>query len=98
MAVAGYSTERLTYRRLVEATLDTIGRLFGERVMSIVDDLDSSGPSVWVRFSGTTDPQLWYYRSLAEVYEVGLGGRLAEAVAAQAERLAAAFGGDSSKL
>jgi (p)ppGpp synthase/HD superfamily hydrolase len=120
-----------------EATLEMIGRLFGERVRSIVaacsdtfetpkppwaqrkrayldhlssaetprsallvsaadklhnlittiDDLNAVGPAVWDRFNSTAEQHLWYYRSLAEVYRVQLGGRLAEAVVTQVDRL-----------
>ena len=123
------------------ATLETIGRLFGERVQTIVaacsdtfdspkppwlerkqaylehlaggqvsrsavlvsaadklhnltttvDDLEALGVSFWDRFNSTAEQQLWYYRSLAEVYRARLGGRLAEAVAAQVDRLEAAI-------
>lgn len=123
------------------ATLDTIGRLFGDRVRSIVagssdtfespkppweqrkrayiehlsgdgtprsvilvsaadklhnlvstvDDVEADGPAVWERFNSSAEQQLWYYRSLSEVYQSRLGGRLAAAVAAQVERLEAAI-------
>lgn len=122
-----------------EATLALIGRLFGERVRSIVaacsdtfetpkppwldrktaylahlsgpgasrsvllvsaadklhnlittiDDLDAQGPAFWDRFNSTAGQQLWYYRSLSTVFRERLGGRLAEAVAAQVQRLEA---------
>ena len=126
-----------------EATLETIGRLFGERVRLIVagcsdtfetpkppweqrkrayiehlsssgtgrsvllvsaadklhnlvttiDDLEAEGPVVWGRFRSTPEQQVWYYRSLAEVYRDRLGGRLAEAVGGQVERLEALVAG-----
>lgn len=46
---------------------------------SIVADLRTSGPAVWERFS-QPDPvvQLWYYRSLAEVYRTRVPAQLAD--------------------
>jgi (p)ppGpp synthase/HD superfamily hydrolase len=42
---------------------------------SVVDDLGTVGDALWSRFT-TSDPQdhLWYYRSLAELFEDRLGG------------------------
>ena len=54
---------------------------------STVEDLETSGAEVWERFNSTPDQQLWYYRSLAAIYRDRLGGRLAEAVAEQVQRL-----------
>ena len=56
-----------------------------------IDDLEAFGVSFWDRFNSTAEQQLWYYRSLAEVFRARLGGRLAEAVAAQVDRLEAAI-------
>lgn len=122
------------------ATLETIGRMFGDRVRSIVeacsdtfetpkppweerkraylehlssdevprsvvlvsaadklhnlittvDDLEAQGPAFWDRFNSTAKQQIWYYRSLAEIYRAHLGGQLPEAVALQVNRLEAA--------
>ncbi|HEX6395690.1 MAG TPA: HD domain-containing protein [Acidimicrobiales bacterium] len=126
-----------------EATLEMIGRMFGERVQAIVaacsdtfetpkppwierkkayiehlssaevprsavlvsaadklhnlvttiDDLEAHGPALWERFNSTPEQQLWYYRSLSDVYGARLGGRLAEGVAAEVDRLEAAITG-----
>lgn len=61
-------------------------------LITTVDDLQAQGPAFWGRFNSTAEQQLWYYRSLASVYRDRLGGRLADAVAAQVERLEAAVG------
>lgn len=126
-----------------EPTLETIGRLFGERVRGIVaacsdtfetpkppwqqrkqayldhlasghvsrstllvsaadklhnltitvDDLEAQGDAIWARFNSTPEQQLWYYRSLSKIFLDQLGGRLAEAVGRQVDRLEGAIGG-----
>lgn len=42
-------------------------------VRSIVLDRHEVGESIWDRFSAPKEESLWYYRSLAEVYEEKLG-------------------------
>jgi (p)ppGpp synthase/HD superfamily hydrolase len=59
-------------------------------LISTVDDLEALGPALWDRFNSTPDQQLWYYRSLADVYGSHLGGRLADAVSDQVDRLESA--------
>jgi (p)ppGpp synthase/HD superfamily hydrolase len=59
-------------------------------LLSTVDDLEALGPALWDRFRSTPDQQLWYYRSLAEAYRAHLGGRLADAVSDQVDRLESA--------
>lgn len=67
-------------------------------LISTVEDLETQGAAVWERFNSTPDQQLWYYRSLAAVYRDRLGGRLADLVAEQVQRLEAAVvvGGDAA--
>ena len=60
-------------------------------LVTTIDDLEATGPTLWDRFSSTPEQQLWYYRSLSEIYSARLGGRLAEALAAQVDRLEAAI-------
>lgn len=36
---------------------------------SIVNDLQSVGPEVWQRFSAPQHDSIWYYRSLAQIFE-----------------------------
>lgn len=124
-----------------EPTLEVIGRLFGERVQSIVAacsdtfetpkppwlerkrayiehlqspevprsavlvsaadklhnlittiaDLEDLGSALWERFNSTAEQQLWYYRSLSQIYSARLDGRLPEAVASQVSRLETAI-------
>ena len=42
-------------------------------VRSIRLDMYSVGEEIWTRFNGKRDGSLWYYRSLAEIYEEKLG-------------------------
>lgn len=42
-------------------------------VRSIRLDMYSVGEEIWTRFRGGRDGSLWYYRSLAEIYEEKLG-------------------------
>ena len=60
-------------------------------LLTTIDDLESVGAALWLRFNSTPEQQVWYYRSLAEVYRARLGGRLAGAVTAAVERLEAAI-------
>jgi hypothetical protein len=41
-------------------------------------DLRAGGDSVWARFGSGRDGQLWYYRSLADIFLDRLPGPLAE--------------------
>jgi (p)ppGpp synthase/HD superfamily hydrolase len=56
-------------------------------LVTTIDDLEAVGPVLWDRFNSTAEQHLWYYQALADVYLAQLGGRLAEAVATQVERL-----------
>lgn len=42
-------------------------------VRSILLDRDEEGEVIWDRFTGTKEGSLWYYQSLADIYEDKLG-------------------------
>jgi (p)ppGpp synthase/HD superfamily hydrolase len=48
---------------------------------AIVSDQHAIGMAVFERFSASRDQVLWYYRSLAEIYDDRMPGRLADEVA-----------------
>ena len=54
---------------------------------SLVADLERLGPQVWARFNAGPDDQLWWYRSLADVFASRRVGPLADALTATVDRL-----------
>lgn len=59
-------------------------------LITTVDDLEEQRSGFWDRFNSTAEQQVWYYRSLADIYHERLGGRLTDAVTFQVDRLEAA--------
>jgi len=55
---------------------------------SMVDDLERLGSQVWERFNAGPDEQLWWYRSLAELFARRLPGPLADDLTSTVDRLA----------
>ena len=69
-------------------------KLFNAR--AILRDYQSVGDELWTRFTGDQDGQLWYYRSLSDIFsrllpDVQMTGELAEVVT-ELERVCAAAG------
>lgn len=56
---------------------------------AIVTDLETSGPSVWTRFSAPPVAQHWYFTALAGVFSHRLGNRIAQALQVTVGRLTA---------
>ena len=54
---------------------------------AIVMDARVAGPVFWSRFNAPRDEQLWYYRSLADVYQTALPGALADEFARTVEAM-----------
>jgi (p)ppGpp synthase/HD superfamily hydrolase len=44
---------------------------------STLDDYNEIGPGLWARFKLSPPEQLWYYRSLSDIYDRRLGGPMA---------------------
>lgn len=56
-------------------------------VRSIAVDLRTHGKEVWTRFNAGKDEQLWYHRSLAEVFARRFPGRLSGELRRQVDEL-----------
>jgi len=60
---------------------------------STVADLRAHGDATWRKFGGTVEQQLWYYRSLSELFSRRLPGSLSDELARLVDELAALAGG-----
>lgn len=49
---------------------------------AILADMESLGDKIWDRFTGKRDGTLWYYRSLAQIFEEALPGPMARKLSA----------------
>ena len=56
---------------------------------SMVADLERLGPMVWDRFNAGADEQLWWYRSLVDVFSARRPGAMTDELAKAVDRLSA---------
>lgn len=54
---------------------------------AILNDLRQIGDDLWSRFTGGKEGTLWYYRSLAEAFEVSLGNALSAELKATVDEM-----------
>jgi hypothetical protein len=59
---------------------------------STLEDYEAVGKDLWGRFKLKPAEQVWYYRSLAEVYSRRLGGPVAKTLVELVARLAVVVG------
>ena len=85
--LAHLDDDRTTRSVLLVSAADKVYNL-----RSTLEDYEAVGKDLWGRFKLKPAEQLWYYRSLAEVYSCRLGGPVAKTLVELVARLAVVVG------